>query len=134
MIPLLDRRRANRNSVADLRTLYATQIQELHSQIEGSAKFVPAIPGRHIVTEFSDLWALNSATYKIEYAVHVVLLDDSLLVAKKRKKRSGGGGKLVAEKCWSLSDINIVDVKDSVGQGTDLTSSHLILNVNIIQI
>ncbi|KAG8923452.1 exocyst complex component exo84 [Tulasnella sp. 418] len=60
-----DRRRgANRNSVADLRTLYATQLSELHTQIEGSSKFVPAIPGRHIVAEFSDLWALNSATYK----------------------------------------------------------------------
>ncbi|KAG8901555.1 exocyst complex component exo84 [Tulasnella sp. 403] len=109
-----ERRRANRSSVADLRTLYASQLQDLHMQIEGSSKFVPAIPGRHIVSEFSELWALNSATYKIEYAVHIVLLDDSLLVAKKRKKRSGGGGKLVAERCWPLGDIVMVDVKDSV--------------------
>ncbi|KAG8962931.1 exocyst complex component exo84 [Tulasnella sp. 419] len=110
-----DRRRgANRNSVADLRTLYATQLSELHTQIEGSSKFVPAIPGRHIVAEFSDLWALNSATYKVEYAVHMVLLDDSLLIAKKRKKRSGPGGKLVAERCWPLGDIAISDMKDTV--------------------
>ena len=111
----LDRRRTNRSSVADLRTLYANQLTELHMQIEGSSKFVPAIPGRHIVSEFSDLWALNSATYKIEYAVHVVLLDDSMLIAKKRKKRTGGGGKLVAERCWPFGDITMVDVKDSVG-------------------
>lgn len=113
---LLDRRRtAARSSIADLRTLYATQLNELHTQIEGSSKFTPVIPDRHIVSEFGDLWSLNSATYKIEYAVHMVLLSDSLLVAKKRKKRSGNGGKLVAERCWSLSDITMADVKDAVG-------------------
>ncbi|KAG8879593.1 exocyst complex component exo84 [Tulasnella sp. 331] len=110
-----DRRRANRSSIADLRTLYASQLQELHTQIEGSAKFVPAVPGRHIVSEFPDLWALNSATYKVEYAVHVVLLDDSVLVAKKRKKRTGGGGKLVADRSWPLGDLTIIDVKDTIG-------------------
>ncbi|KAG8947884.1 exocyst complex component exo84 [Tulasnella sp. 424] len=113
---LADRRRtAARSSIADLRTLYATQLNELHTQIEGSSKFTPVIPDRHIVSEFGDLWSLNSATYKIEYAVHMVLLSDSLLVAKKRKKRSGNGGKLVAERCWSLSDITMADVKDAVG-------------------
>jgi len=113
---MLDRRRTNRSSIADLRTLYAAQLQELHTQIEGSSKYVPVIPGRHIVSETGDLWALNSATYKVEHAVHMVLLDDSLLVAKKRKKRSGEGGKLVAEKCWSLGEIVLVDVKDTVGK------------------
>lgn len=43
-------------------------------------------------------------------------MDDSLLVAKKRKKRSGVGGKLVAEKCWPIGEIAIVDVKDSIGR------------------
>ncbi|KAG9032178.1 exocyst complex component exo84 [Tulasnella sp. JGI-2019a] len=109
-----DRRRAARSSIADLRTLYASQLQDLHVQIEGSAKFVPAIPGRHIVSEFPDLWALNSATYKVEYAVHVVLLDDSVLVAKKRKKRTGGGGKLVTDRSWALGDLTIIDVKDTI--------------------
>ncbi|KAG9046017.1 exocyst complex component exo84 [Tulasnella sp. UAMH 9824] len=116
---LADRRRtAVRSSIADLRTLYANQLNELHGQIEGSSKFTPVIPDRHIVSEFSDLWSLNSATYKIEYAVHMVLLNDSLLVAKKRKKRSGNGGKLVAERCWPLNEITMGDVKDTV----DLTS------------
>lgn len=116
---LADRRRtANRSSIADLRTLYANQLNELHVQIEGSSKFTPVVPDRHIVSEFGDLWSLNSATYKIEYAVHMVLLSDSLLVAKKRKKRSGSGGKLVAERCWPLGDITIADVKDAV----DLTN------------
>ncbi|KDQ19306.1 hypothetical protein BOTBODRAFT_153188 [Botryobasidium botryosum FD-172 SS1] len=108
-----DRRRGNRNSIADLRTLYATQLQTLHTTVEGSAKFVPSIPGRHIVMEAENWWALNPATYKVEYAVHFVLLDDLLLVAKRRRKRSGTGGKLVAEKCWTLSEVTIQDVKDA---------------------
>src|SRR5258708_3837636 len=84
--------------------------------IEGSAKFVPAVPGRHVVMEVENSWALNPATYKVEYAVHFVLLDDCLLVAKRRKKRTGEGGKLVAERCWPLNDISLVDVKDSTGK------------------
>lgn len=52
----------------------------------------------------------------MEFAVHVVLLDDSILVAKKRKKRTGGGGKLVADRCWPLGDLTIVDVKDTIGE------------------
>ncbi|KZV86381.1 hypothetical protein EXIGLDRAFT_681055 [Exidia glandulosa HHB12029] len=114
----IDRRRTFRSSVADLKTLYASQLQTLHSFIEGSAKFVPATPGRHIVIETGDMVALNTATYKVEYPVHFVLLDDALLVARKRKQRGGGsskseGGKLVAEKCWSLNEIVVVDVKDT---------------------
>lgn len=101
--------------MADLTKLYATQITTLHSNIEGSAKFVPPLAGRHVVTEVENMWSLNAATYKVEYAVHFVLLDDALLVAKRRKRRTGEGGKLVAERCWQLGEINVVDVKDSLG-------------------
>ncbi|KAF8590795.1 hypothetical protein K439DRAFT_1329052 [Ramaria rubella] len=111
-----DRRRVTRSSVADLRTLYATQLQTLHSTIEGSAKFVPATPGRHIVSEMGNVSALNPATYKAEHGVHFVLLDDALLVAQRRRKRTGGSGRLVAERCWMLNDIVMQDIKDSVGQ------------------
>ncbi|KIJ39437.1 hypothetical protein M422DRAFT_781017 [Sphaerobolus stellatus SS14] len=109
-----DRRRITRSSVADLRTLYANQLQTLHSQVEGSAKFVPIIPGRHVVAEFGEIASLNSATYKIENAVHFVLLDDLFLVARRRQRRTaGGGGRLVADKCWQLGNVVLQDVKDS---------------------
>jgi hypothetical protein len=112
---LTDRRRITRSSVADLRVVYATQLQTLHNAIEGSAKFVPAIPGRHIISEMGNVLALNPATYKVENTVYFVLLDDSLLVAKRRRKRTGGAGRLVAERCWMLTDIVMQDVKDSTG-------------------
>ena len=118
----IDRRRTFRSSVADLKTLYASQMQTLHTLIEGSAKFVPAVAGRHIIIETGDMVALNTATYKVEYPVHFVLLDDQLLVARRRKQRATADdeasgkkprGKLVAEKCWLLNEIVIVDVKDT---------------------
>ncbi|KAG9100956.1 exocyst complex component exo84 [Ceratobasidium sp. UAMH 11750] len=102
-----DRRRTARSSIADLRTLYVSQLQTLHSTIEGSATLVPTIPGRHIITETSDLQQLNAATYRPEHGAHVVLLDDSLLVARRRR------GRLVADRSWALGEISLVDVRDT---------------------
>ncbi|KAG8687826.1 exocyst complex component exo84, partial [Ceratobasidium sp. 395] len=102
-----DRRRTARSSIADLRTLYVSQLQTLHSMIEGSATLVPTIPGRHIIAEASDLQQLNAATYRPEHGAHIVLLDDSLLVARRRR------GRLVADRSWALGEISLVDVRDT---------------------
>lgn len=90
-------------------------MQELHSKIEASSKLVPAIPGRHVITQTPELYHLNPATYKVEYTVVLVLLDDSLLVAKRRRRRNGERGRLVAERSWNLSEVVMVDVKDTAG-------------------
>lgn len=123
--PLSERRRAARSSVVDLRILYASQMQTLHSQISGSAKFAPATPGRHVVAEMDGIWELNTATYKVISMVRFVILDDIVLVARRRK---GGGtvapnpgstnaaeavGKLVAERCWPLNEMMVLDTKDT---------------------
>ncbi|KAF9245627.1 hypothetical protein BU15DRAFT_85358 [Melanogaster broomeanus] len=105
-----DRRRAARSSVADLRVMYASQMQSLHAQISGSAKFAPATPGRHVVAEMDGIWALNAATYKVVSVVRFVILDDAVLVARRRR---GGGGKLVAERCWPLNEMLVLDTKDT---------------------
>ncbi len=110
----VERRRNVRSSVADLRVLYANQMQNLHMQIEGSSKFVPTTPGRHIVTEIDNVVALNPATYKVDHSVRFVLLDDAVLVARKRKRRNNAeSDKLVAEKCWPLNEMLVLDTKDS---------------------
>ncbi|KAG9313915.1 hypothetical protein JVU11DRAFT_4687 [Chiua virens] len=120
-----ERRRAARSSVVDLRILYASQMQALHSQISGSAKFAPATPGRHVVAEMDGIWELNAATYKIISMVRFVIMDDAVLVARRRR---GGGtvvppagssntaesaGKLVAERCWPLNEMLVLDTKDT---------------------
>ncbi|KAF8435627.1 hypothetical protein L210DRAFT_3483933 [Boletus edulis BED1] len=119
-----ERRRNARSSVVDLRIIYASQMQTLHSQISGSAKFAPATPGRHVITEMDGVWELNAATYKVINMVRFVILDDAVLVA--RRKRGGTvaptagtsnaaetAGKLVAEKCWPLNEMLVLDTKDT---------------------
>ncbi|KIJ22228.1 hypothetical protein PAXINDRAFT_6346 [Paxillus involutus ATCC 200175] len=118
-----DRRRAARSSVADLRILYASQMQSLHVQISGSAKFAPATPGRHVVAEMDGIWALNAATYKVVSVVRFVILDDAVLVARRRRGAAAAttgtstageaGGKLVAERCWPLNEMLVLDTKDT---------------------
>ncbi|MCJ1282936.1 exocyst complex component exo84 [Xylographa opegraphella] len=111
------RKRANRSSVANLEAMWNTQLQALWKNIEGSQKFLPAIPGRHIVLE-SGFWVeLDAATWKPRRPVHIVLLNDHLLVAIRRRKRMDPGTpaqqaptKLVAEKCFQLQDIDITDL------------------------
>ncbi|KDQ51127.1 hypothetical protein JAAARDRAFT_140823 [Jaapia argillacea MUCL 33604] len=123
---LLQRRRNVRSSIADLRILYANQMQTLHSQIEGSTKFIPTTPGRHVITEMDGILALNAATYKVERTVKFVVLDDAVLVARRRRKGAGegggsggggaggeGAGKLVAEKCWLFNEMLVLDTKDT---------------------
>ena len=109
-----ERRRNVRSSIADLRVLYANQMQTLHMQIEGSSKFVPTTPGRHVVTEIDNIVALNAATYKVDHPVRFVILDDAVLVARKRRRRNNAeSDKLVAEKCWPLTEMVVLDTKDS---------------------
>ncbi|KAH9884631.1 hypothetical protein C8Q73DRAFT_660739 [Cubamyces lactineus] len=109
-----ERRRNVRSSIADLRILYANQMQTLHMQIEGSSKFVPTTPGRHVITEVDNVVALNPATYKVDHSVRFVLLDDAVLVARKRKRRNNGeNDKLVAERCWPLNEMLVLDTKDT---------------------
>ncbi|KAF5392614.1 hypothetical protein D9757_002211 [Collybiopsis confluens] len=113
-----------RSSVADLRIMYFNQMQQLHAQVEGSAKFAPTTPGRHVVGEADGVLALNAATYKVIGRVKFIILDDAVLVAKRRRRtagaadssRPGGGrteGKLVAERSWALNEMVVLDSKDS---------------------
>ncbi|KAH7916378.1 hypothetical protein BJ138DRAFT_995706 [Hygrophoropsis aurantiaca] len=113
ILPRSKRRRNVRSSIADLRVLYANQMQNLHTQIEGSAKFAPTTPGRHVVTEMDGIFALNAATYKVNNTVKFVVLDDAVLVAKRRRRNNAESGKLVAERCWPLNEMLVLDTKDT---------------------
>lgn len=130
MSPMADeqfsKRKANRSSVANLESMWNVQLQALWKTVEGSQKFLPAIPGRHIVMETGNWVELDSATWKPKRPVHIVLLNDHLLIAAKKRKRveqSNGNHrgpiptKLVAEECWPLQDIDMIDLGANLGTG-----------------
>jgi hypothetical protein len=113
------RKRANRSSVANLESMWNVQLQALWKTVEKSQKFLPAIPGRHIVMETGQWVELDSATWKAKRPVHIVLLNDHLLVASVKRKRTDPNDpnqkgpaptKLVAEECWPLQDIDLADL------------------------
>ena len=89
-------------------------MQNLHTQIEGSAKFVPTTPGRHVIAEMDSIFVLNAATYKPMSAVRFVLLDDAVLVARRRRRRNASeSDKLIADRCWPLNEMLVLDTKDT---------------------
>ncbi|KAF2861044.1 hypothetical protein K470DRAFT_199843, partial [Piedraia hortae CBS 480.64] len=83
---LADRKRANRSSVANLEALWSSQLQVLWKRVEGSQKFLPAVPGRHIIAESQRWVELNAATWKTRRRVALVLLNTNLLVASEKKR------------------------------------------------
>ncbi|GAD97740.1 exocyst complex component Exo84, putative [Paecilomyces variotii No. 5] len=120
-------RKANRSSVANLESMWSVQLQALWKTVEGSQKFLPAVPGRHIVHETGHWVELDSATWKPRRPVHIVLLNDHLLVAAKKRKRVDQSNpnnrgpvptKLVAEECWPLQDIDMIDLGANLGTGS----------------
>lgn len=116
---ITSRKRANRSSVADLTALHMSHLQALWKQVEGAQKFLPSVPGRHIVLESRHWLELNAATWKPRRIVHMVLLNDHLLIATVKKKRTENGNsaspqiKNVAERCWPLAEIEMVDLSPS---------------------
>ncbi|KAK3644831.1 exocyst complex component exo84 [Elasticomyces elasticus] len=124
MISPADRKRSNRSSVANLEAMWSSQLQILWKRVEGSQKFLPALPGRHILVESQRWVELNSATWKARRRVAVVLLNDHLLVASEKKRSdplAGQNGQgalavqqsqvmLTAERCWALQDVSLADI------------------------
>lgn len=117
----VERRRTLRNSLVDLQQLYKSQLTNLWSTVEGSQKYLPIVPGRHLVFEANNFVELNAATYKAKQSVSMFLLNDLLMIAGKRRTKGPGSsddrerGRMVAERCWVLADLVVVDVKDSGG-------------------
>ena len=123
--PSSSRRYAHRSSVANLEAMWSTHLHELWRRVEGSQKFLPAIPGRHVLHESSRWVELNTATFKPRRRVHLILLNDHLLIACEKKRvdpgsssdaarlRPGGPttqNQLVAERCLPLQDVDVADL------------------------
>lgn len=110
-------RHNNRNSVLVLETMWAQDLSGLLRTVEGAQKYLPPIPGRHVVEESSGWDQLNAATWKPSQPVKVYLLNDYLLIAVKKNSRNGDMLSvqqtqiLSADQCWPLSDIQIKDLR-----------------------
>ncbi|KAI9794352.1 MAG: exocyst complex component exo84 [Peltula sp. TS41687] len=112
-------KQARRTSVANLESMWNNQLHTLWKNVEGSQKFLPAIPGRHVIRDSPHWVELDAATWKPRRAIHIFLLNDHLLVASRKRKRVDPASespkqpamsKLVAERCWPLQDIEITDL------------------------
>ena len=119
-------KRDRRSSVADRTAMWNSQLQALWKTVEGSQKFLPALPGRHVVQN-AGLWVeLDNATWKSRRAMQIILLNDHLLIASRKKKKVEGNNadqrqapvKLVADRCWPLLDIEMVDLAGTSDSST----------------
>lgn len=128
---LTARKQANRSSVANLEALWNTHLQTLWKRVEGSQKYLPAIPGRHIVYESGKWVELNAATWRARRRVHLILLNDHVLVASEKKRTEMAGQnprdakqkkgqdqkQLVAQRCWALQDVQMADLSSRPAPG-----------------
>jgi len=112
-------KRDKRSSVADRTALWSSQMQALYKNVEGSQKFLPNSQGRHVVQNAGQWIELDNATYKSRRSMQIFLLNDHLLVASRKKRKNDGPNaqdtrgpvtKLVADRCWHLLDIDVVDM------------------------
>lgn len=116
-------RQNNRNSVLMLEGMWQQDLNRLFKSVEGAQKYLPAVPGRHVLLESGGWYQLHAATWKPLHPIHVVLLNDHLLVATKKKHRADATlnvqpvQNLVAEMCWPLADVEIEDLSISDSNG-----------------
>ena len=113
-------KRDKRSSVADRTALWNSQMQALYKNVEGSQKFLPNSAGRHVVQNAGPWIELDNATYRSRRAMQIFLLNDHILVASRKKRRTdapedarGPMMKLVADRCWHLLDVEVVDMAGS---------------------
>ncbi|KAI1755620.1 exocyst complex component EXO84 [Xylaria castorea] len=110
-------KRDKRSSVADRTALWNSQMQALYKNVEGSQKFLPNSMGRHVVQNAGPWIELDNATYKARRSMQIFLLNDHLLIASRKKRKvdnpndaRGPATKMVADRCWPLLDIEVVDM------------------------
>lgn len=132
------RKLANRSSLANLEAMWTVQLHALWKNVEGSQKFLPAIPGRHVLHESGYWLELDAATWKVRRPAHIFLLNDHLLVATKKKKQleppvivdgnevQKASAKLIADNCWPLQDIDVIDITSSSAVGEKKVMSNAI--------
>ncbi|KAI8977021.1 Cullin repeat-like-containing domain protein [Mycotypha africana] len=91
-----------------MKGLYKAQIMALWEKVEGSQRFIQHVQNRRIIKEFTHFHEINPKTLQPQHMAQLYLLNDCLLLARRKANRN-----LIAERCWNLHDLTIVDMKDS---------------------
>ncbi|KAI9090940.1 hypothetical protein DFS34DRAFT_636127 [Phlyctochytrium arcticum] len=91
------------------------QMEVLYDVVEGLQKVLPEWRNRYVVRDGSQarFAEVNPINYKTVQNVHVYILSDTLLVTTKKKNIISGKSKMILDKCWSLADVAVIDMKDS---------------------
>lgn len=78
---------------------------------------------RHLIRESPSFVEVNTSTNKIKHPVHIVLMNDTILIATRKKKTAAQSKyKLLGDRCWSLTEITVEDMKDTAGMHTSFCS------------
>ncbi|KAL6942131.1 hypothetical protein ACO0QE_003297 [Hanseniaspora vineae] len=81
---LQDKNTKERTSVLMLEKVWVSELNELWKKVEGAQKYVPAVPGRHIVFESADWFEMNAATLKPLSTACFIVLNDLMVIATKK--------------------------------------------------
>lgn len=105
----------DRSLIIYLEKMWTDQLHLLFKHVDGAARLIEAVPGRHILTESGRWSEINVGNWKAVRPAHLFILSDMVLVATKRvgdKEAGAGAGKarLQAVFCWRLQDVNVAEV------------------------
>lgn len=91
------------------------QMDKVYDVIEGLKKMLPLSNTRSLIKDGfkPQFFELNPTTSKQKQAIHLFVLSDYLLVTTKKKSLISGKPKMTLEKFWKISEIAIIDMKDS---------------------
>ena len=123
----------NRNSVLTLNSAWAEDLLVLFRRVEGAQKYLPAIPGRHVVLESQGWYELNSVTWQPVQPVTLFLLNDHLLAATQKRLRATDTNSqrpLIVDRCWPLRDLKIVSLERNAGSGDSRADSPLAIQIH----
>ncbi|TPX54804.1 hypothetical protein PhCBS80983_g05744 [Powellomyces hirtus] len=94
-----------------------SQLSTLYETIEGLSKILPPTQSRYLIRDgtTSRYAEINPQNLnKVIQNVHFFLLSDTLLVTTKKRGIISGKSRMVLDKCWSVGDVAVIDVKDSM--------------------
>ncbi|KAI8803168.1 hypothetical protein BJ742DRAFT_872731 [Cladochytrium replicatum] len=108
------------------------QMEAFYEMAEGLQKCLPDDQVRTIIRNGAEsrFWEINTSNEKQKQAVQIHVLSDAMVVTVKKKSMISGRSRLVVDKCWKLSEIAVIDVKDTGKYLTSIYSTLLLTNLN----